>query len=217
VSTLRTPLRFSKQGAEPITSPEPRIDPLIAPFDEPAAELLARMMPSPEIEPIALFRLMAKNFAMADAGWKLGSYELGRDLSLDRRTREIVIDRTCARLGCEYEWSVHIAYFAERVGLTPEQVSSLTHGAPADPCWDSHVERIVIGAVDAMVDTGDIADDLWAGLASALDEAQLLDLLLLTGWYHAICFTARITRLPLEPGCPTFASVTPPAAPASVA
>ena len=38
-------------------------------------------------------------------------------------------------------------------------------------------------------------------------DAQLLDLLLLCGWYHAISFTARAARVPLEDGAPTFDSV----------
>jgi alkylhydroperoxidase family enzyme len=42
-----------------------------------------------------------------------GRYELGRTLSLSRREREIVILRTTGRCGCEYEWSVHVAYFAD--------------------------------------------------------------------------------------------------------
>lgn len=42
-----------------------------------------------------------------------GSYELSRKLSVSMRDREILIDRTCARCRCEYEWGVHIAFFAE--------------------------------------------------------------------------------------------------------
>ncbi|HEV7760231.1 MAG TPA: hypothetical protein VGO78_14620 [Acidimicrobiales bacterium] len=30
------------------------------------------------------------------------------------RDREIVIDRTCARCGCQYEWGVHVAFFGDR-------------------------------------------------------------------------------------------------------
>jgi len=188
---------------------QPRIEPLAAPFEEGIGALLQRMMGGIDLEPIALFRTMARNRPMAEAGWELGSYGLGRTLSLDRRIREIVIDRTSARLGCEYEWSVHVLFFAERVGLTPEQVSSLTHGTSADPCWPAPRERLAIDAVDALVDTGDIADGLWADLAGAFTEAELLDLLMMTGWYHAICFLARATRLPLEGGGPTFVSVEP--------
>jgi hypothetical protein len=32
-----------------------------------------------------------------------------------------------------------------------------------------------------------------------------MDLLPLCGWYHAISFAARVARLPLELGAPTFA------------
>lgn len=96
--------------------------------------MLAPMMP-PGVPPIALFRTFARNPAMTLAmqGW--GSYELSRDLSLTMRQREIVIDRTCARCGCEYEWGVHVAFFADRVGFSEEQVRSLTHGTSADDCW----------------------------------------------------------------------------------
>jgi hypothetical protein len=101
------------------------------------------MMPS-GAPPIALFRTLVRNLPMADAmsGW--GGYELSRQLSLTMRDREIVIDRTCARCGCEYEWGIHVAYFAERVGLTDEQVSSLASGAPSDPCWNNPRERALI-------------------------------------------------------------------------
>ena len=56
------------------------------------------------------------------------------------RDREIVIDRVCARCGCEYEWGVHVAYFAGRVGLTIAQVASLTFGGSDDPCWTDERE-----------------------------------------------------------------------------
>ena len=56
-----------------------------------------------------------------------------------------------------------------------------------------------------MHDDNDIDDALWRRLAAVFDEPQLIDLLLLCGWYHAISFTARAARLPLEPGAPGFA------------
>lgn len=183
-----------------------RIAPLTAPYPAAAQEPLARMTP-PGTEPIALFRMFARHPVMAEAmtGW--GRYELGRTLSLSRRQREIVIDRTCARCGCEYEWGVHVAYFAERVGFTPEQVTSLTHGSPTDTCWTDEHDRLLIEAADALHDSCDVDDALWARLAAAFDEAQLLDLLALAGWYHAISYLGRATRIANEPGTPTFASV----------
>lgn len=183
-----------------------RIPPLSPPYPEQAAALLGRMMPNGQ-EPIALFRTYVRNLPLAEAlhGW--GSYQLSRRLSLGLREREIVIARTCARCACEYEWGVHIAYFADRAALTPEQISSLTHGSSADPCWSTERDRLLLDLADALHDDNDIDDALWARLGAQFAPEQILDLLMLCGWYHAISFTARATRLPPEPGAPRFDTV----------
>lgn len=162
-----------------------------------AAESLPEMGP-----PINLFKLFARNMAMAEAmtGW--GSYELSKRLSLSMRQRELVIDRVTARCGAEYEWGVHVDYFGERVGLAPEQITSLAWGSPTDPCW-SVDERSLLTAVDELHDTCDVSDETWVALA--LTDEQRLDLLLLAGWYHAISFVARAARVPLEACAPRFA------------
>jgi hypothetical protein len=141
---------------------------------------------------------------MADAmsGW--GSYELGRRLSLSMRDREILIDRTCVRCGAEYEWGVHVRFFAERVGLTAEQVVSLTHGSADDRCWSGR-DALLVRAADALHDHSDIDDPLWNELAEELADDELLDLLVLCGWYHAISYVARGARVDLEPDAPRFA------------
>ncbi|WP_174556096.1 hypothetical protein [Nocardia pseudobrasiliensis] len=63
--------------------------------------------------------------------------------------------------------------------------------------------------MDALHDHSDIDDALWSRLTQVFDDRQLLDILLLCGWYHAIRFTARATRLPPEPGAPRFADLLP--------
>jgi alkylhydroperoxidase family enzyme len=183
-----------------------RMAPLEPPFEASVGEQLRSMMPS-GVEPIALFRTFVHNLPMAQAmgGW--GRYELSPALSLDLRSREIVIDRTCARRGCEYEWGVHVAFFALKAALDPAQVTSLTHGDSEDACWSSRRDRLLIRAVDALQDDGDIDDQLWGELSGEFTPAQVLDLTMLCGWYVAISFTARTARVPLEAGAPTFASV----------
>ncbi len=180
-----------------------RIEPVQPPYEPDVAERLEAMMP-PGVPPILLFRTFARNLPMtaAMAGW--GGYELGRHLSLTRRDREIIIDRTCARCRCEYEWGVHVAFFADRVGLSSEQVTSLTHGDSADPCWVVERDRLLVQAVDALHDTARISDDLWQRIASAFSDAQALDILLLCGWYHAISFAANGAEVALEDGAPRF-------------
>jgi alkylhydroperoxidase family enzyme len=184
----------------------PRIVPLEPPYEPEIEAQLQKMMP-PGAPPIALFRTFAHNLPMTEAMSSWGGYELSRRLSLSMRDREIVIDRTCARCGCEYEWGVHVAFFAERVGLDARQVGSLTHGSAEDVCWTDERDRLLIRAVDTLHDGADIPDHLWAELAATFSDENLLDLLLLCGWYHAISFVARAVRVPFEAGVPTFASV----------
>jgi alkylhydroperoxidase family enzyme len=181
-----------------------RIPPLEEPFPADAAAELAAMTPR-GVPPIALFRTFARNVPMTSAmrGW--GRYELSAALSLSMRQREIVIDRTCARCGCEYEWGVHVAFFAGRVDLSSAQVASLTHGGPTDDCWSDEVERILIELVDALHDQARVDDELWERAAVHLTDAQLLDVLLLCGWYHAISYVANGAGVELEPWAPRFA------------
>ncbi len=183
-----------------------RIEPLESPYEPEVDARLRAMMPR-GADPIALFRTFAKNLPMAEAMGPWGGYELSRRLSLSMRDREILIDRTTARCACEYEWGVHVAFFAERVGLTPAQITSLTYGGGDDPCWEAERDRLLIRAADDLHDHAEIGDDLWAALTAELEDRQLLDLTMLCGWYHAISFTARSARVPLEPGAPHFADV----------
>ncbi len=186
---------------------EARIAPLEPPYEPEAADLLRRMMPG--AEPITLFRTLVRNRPLADAmrGW--GSYELGRGLSVGLREREIVIDRTCARCGCAYEWGVHVAHFAARAGLGEDHIRSLTHGTAQDDCWADERDRVLIELVDALHEHADIDDGLWSRLTAHYSDGQLLDLLTLCGWYHAVSFLARATRLGPEPGAPVFADYAP--------
>lgn len=183
-----------------------RIDPVQPPYTPDVGERLDAMMP-PGVPPILLFRTFVHNLPMTTAmgGW--GAYELSKRLSLPMRDREIIIDRTCGRCRCESEWGVHVAVFAERAGLSGPQITSLAHGTASDPCWTSERDRLLIHAADALHDTSDIDDDLWRRMAREFSVEQLLDLLMLSGWYHAISFTANGARVGCEEGAPRFADV----------
>ncbi|MFG3577755.1 carboxymuconolactone decarboxylase family protein [Micromonospora chersina] len=182
-----------------------RILALEPPFTPDVEAQLATMMPA-GVPPIGLFRTFAKNLPMTIAMSNWGRYELGRDLTLTLRERETVILRTCARCRCEYEWGVHVMVFADRAELTPAEVTSLTYGSPDDPCWTAGREAMLIRMADALHDSCDVDDELWQSAQALLDERQLLDVLLLCGWYHAICFAAAplaSTSSPALPASPT--------------
>lgn len=174
------------------------------PYDSGVAARLDLMMP-PGVPPIGLFRTFVRNLPMATAMGTWGGYELSKRLSLTLRDREIIIDRTCARCRCEYEWGVHIAFFAERARFTNAQITSITHGTAADSCWTDDRDRALIEATDALHDRADIDDDLWQRLRAHLTDEQALDLFMLAGWYHAISYAANAARVDTEPGAPRFA------------
>ena len=186
----------------------PRIEPLGPPYTAETDAQLRSLMP-PGVPPLLLFRTFAKNAAMTTALRAWGGYELSDALSLTVRDREIVIDRVCARCDCEYEWGVHVAFFAERADLSKDQVASLAHGDASDTCWTNERDRLLIEAVDALHDNARIDDVLFRRLASTFDESQLLDLFLLSGWYHAISYCANGAGVELEDAAPRFADYVP--------
>src|SRR4051795_1453 len=100
-----------------------RIAPLEPPFTDEVTDALAPM--SRFGPPIALFRTLAHNPSLTSASMHgLGGYFLSRKLSVDVRTRELVIDRVSARCGCDYEFGIHILSFAAKAQLTASQISS---------------------------------------------------------------------------------------------
>ena len=180
-----------------------RIHPVTPPYDEATGQQLDAMMPA-GVDPILLFRTFAKNLPMTAAMGSWGRYELSAKLSLTMRDREILIDRTCARCRCEYEWGVHVAFFADRVDLSRDQVASITHGGPNDRCWNDERDRLLIRAADALHDRATTDDELHHALRAEFAENQLLDLYLLCGWYHAISYAANAADVDHEPGTPNF-------------
>src|SRR3954452_16837929 len=122
----------------------PRIAPLEPPYAPDIAAQFDRIMRG--APPLVLFRVMAGN-ARAWEKFRAGSLLDRGPLLL--REREIVIDRACARTGCEYEWGVHVKVFADAARLTGEQVRATVLGGATASCW-SVAEHALIGAVDAL-------------------------------------------------------------------
>lgn len=190
----------------------PRIAPLEAPFEpEIAAELARWMPPGADLPPLALFRTLATDLPLAQAMRPLGSYLLSRRCALSLREREIVIDRVCARCGCAYEWGVHVAAFGAAAELDAAQVHATVAADAAPGAWSAR-EALLVRAVDALHERGRIDDDdLWRDLAAHYDQRQLLELLVLCGWYHLISFVASGARVTPESWAAPFPADVAPA------
>ncbi len=155
-------------------------------------------------EPLVLFTTLAKH----ERAWTKfsGGSLLDRGSPLSMRQREIVIDRTTARCGCEYEWGVHVAGFARHVELTDNQIRATVLGGPDDPTWTDPGERVLIATVDALLDRKRLSDREWAALRSHYDEAQTLEIVQLVAFYHGVSLICGALDLPLEASAARFPS-----------
>jgi 4-carboxymuconolactone decarboxylase len=151
---------------------------------------------SDEIDPLKLFRTLAVHEEIASRMRPLGSGLLAHP-TIDPREREIVIHRMSARLGAEYEWGVHAVAFGRPLGLSDEQLAATVHGEADDPAW-SERDALLVSLVDELNATATVSDGLWARLAAEWTPSQLVELLVLAGWYRLIAQVINAARVERE-------------------
>lgn len=175
----------------------PRIAPLDPPYDPATEQMLGKWMPPGSgLEPLKLFRTLAVHDSLFGRMRPLGAGILGHGL-IEPRLRELMILRTCARCSAEYEWGVHVAFFAESVGLGSAEVTATAIGAPDDPVWSAR-ERAVIQLADELHDASAASDATFAELERHFTAPQILELVIAGGWYHTISFVINTAGVELE-------------------
>src|SRR5438445_8761368 len=176
----------------------PRIAPLQPPYAPESQQQFDRIMRG--APPLVLFRVMAGN---ARAWEKFRAASLLDRGPLSLREREIVIDRTTALTGCEYEWGVHVATFAEAAHLTEEQVRATVLGGADAPCW-SAAEQVLIATVEALHARATLSDVEFKALSAHYDDAKVFEIILLCGFYRTVSYLANGLDLALEPKAARF-------------
>ncbi len=178
--------------------PPPRIAPIDPPYTPEIAEALAKWMPpGSRIEPLKLFRMLVRNPEISSRLRALGTGILGPQSRIAAREREVLIDRTAALCGCEYEWGVHVTAFGEAVGLSPEALRATANGTPSDPVWTDR-EALLVRLADELHRTAHVPDELWAALSAHWDVPQMIELLIIAGMYHTIAYLANGAQVALE-------------------
>jgi alkylhydroperoxidase family enzyme len=185
-----------------VSKSSPRIAPLDPPYPPDIAAQFERIMRG--APPLMLFRVVAGSARAWEKFTAGGLLDRG---PLSLREREIVIDRTCARTGCEYEWGVHVATFAGAARLTEEQVRATVLGDADAGCW-SPAEQALLAAVDALHERATLGDAEFAALAAHYDEAQIFEIILLCGFYRTVSYLANGLALPLEEKAARFPAQT---------
>jgi 4-carboxymuconolactone decarboxylase len=160
------------------------------PYPPKTEEMLASWMrPIEERETLRIFRTFAIHSELAPRTGVLGSGILAHG-RMGEREREVMIHRTCALCRAEYEWGVHAAIFGEAVGLRDEQIRSTVRGSWTDPCWPER-DGLVFRLADEIHQTSSISEELFAALAEHWRHDQLLELVIIAGWYHAVSYVVN--------------------------
>lgn len=169
-----------------------RIAPLDPPYAADVQQHFDRIMRG--AAPLVLFRVMAGHPRAWDK-FRGGSLLDRGPLSL--REREIVIDRTCALNACEYEWGVHVVAFGAAAELSAEQIEATVRGEADADCW-SPAEQAMLAAVDALHARATLDDAEFAALSVHYNEDQILEIIMLCGFYRTVSYLANALALPLE-------------------
>ena len=174
-----------------------RIEPLSPPFEGAVADDLKKMMP-PGMQPIALFRTLAKNPRVLRRFRRGSLLDPG---SIEIRQREIVILRTTALAGAEYEWGVHVAFFAGAAGLDQRQVRATV--IDDDLAWTDE-DRSLLALADELHRDARPSDATFERLREFLEEDQILELLALAGFYRCVSYIVNGAGVPHEAGAARF-------------
>jgi 4-carboxymuconolactone decarboxylase len=109
------------------------------------------------------------------------------------RQKEIAILRSAWNCGTDYQWAMHTKA-GLAAGLTQEEIDHIPEG----PDWSgwSDEDRSLLRAVDELHSSCRITDATWAGLAAQYDDRQLVELLVLLGFYRTVSYVMNGVGLP---------------------
>jgi 4-carboxymuconolactone decarboxylase len=163
-----------------VTQHPRRLDPLPEEqWDDRARASLRPLLPAERTNPRSAGNILATMVRHPDltrAYLTFNAYLLTKS-SLSQRVRELALLRVVHRRDCAYLWSHHVP-IAQRAGLTAEDIEGIRRGEAGDP-----VDRVVIGAVDDLVDDNTVSDSIWAELSRHFTDQQRMDLVFTIGGY----------------------------------
>ena len=150
--------------------------------------------------PINIRGTLARSPELASAFSKLAGPLVFGQRSLSRRDKELVILRVGWNSQSVYEFGQH-TLFGRAEGLTDQEIAQLA-GAPGE--WPPN-DATLVAFVDELCENNDVTDQTWAALASRFTEADLVELLLLAGFYRMVSGLLNSVGVELEswtPGWP---------------
>lgn len=174
----------------------PRIAPLDPDGRDPRTEeLLSSLRFDPEAEDMNLFTTLAHHPRLLKRWSAFGGLLLAGG-TLPPRDREVLILRTAANTGADYEWGHHLP-IGRSAGLTDQEMTALASFTATER---GPLDDLLVRAADELHADNVLGDTTWAELAEVYDERQLIELCMVVGQYHLVAFTLNSLRIQREDG-----------------
>ncbi len=181
--------------------PGPRIEPIDL-DDVDDEELQATLAGALTIDgtPLNIFGVLGHHPKLLKRFNLLGGFLLNKG-SIPERERELVILRIGWNAQAAYEFGQHTV-IGQRCGLTDDEIVALTM-SPADHPW-SDGDRALIAMADDLSADDCVSDATWVALATRWSEAELVELLVVAGFYRLVSGFLNSTGVQLDAGVPGF-------------
>ncbi|MEL6890101.1 MAG: carboxymuconolactone decarboxylase family protein [Actinomycetota bacterium] len=182
-----------------------RIEPVdLAGAEGELAEILAGAL-THDGTPLNIFGVLGRHPKLLKRFNLLGGFILNKGL-LPERERELVILRVGANARAEYEFGQHTV-IGRRCGLTDDEITALT-ADPSGHDWSAH-DRALIALADDLHTDDCVSDATWSALVARWNDAELVELLIVAGFYRLVSGFLNSAGVQLDdgvPGWPTGAS-----------
>lgn len=142
-------------------------------------------------EPPKLFLNIGRNHGLF-RGWLHFAGNLMPGGKLPRRESEMVILRVASLRDCAYE-QAHHERLGKRAGLSKEEMAAIADESLPQR-WSSR-EQQLLNAAATLVTHKDLSDAEWDALREHLDEAEVVEFLMLVGHYDMLATFINTLRL----------------------
>ena len=150
--------------------------------------------------PLNIFGVLARHPKLLKRFNLLGGFLLNKGL-LPARERELVILRIGWNAEAEYEFGQH-TIIGRQVGVTDEEISALTRAPDSHP-WSTG-DAALIAMSDELSDDDCVSGTTWELLAARWSEAELVELLVVAGFYRLVSGFLNSAGVQLDEGVAGF-------------
>ena len=151
-------------------------------------------------KPLNIFGVLGHHPKLLKRFNLLGGFILNKGL-IPERERELVILRVGWNARAVYEFGQHTV-IGKRCGLTDDEIAALTR-SPHDHDWSAG-DMALIALADDLHAADCVSNGTWLALSDRWSEAELVELLIVAGFYRLVSGFLNSAGVRLDDGVPGF-------------